>query len=53
VPGAQAADRWVQAHGARARSGIPRSGSCDQDRTVEINAGGFVVAGGAAPAPRR
>jgi hypothetical protein len=40
VPGAQAADRWVQALGTRARSSIPRSVSCDQDRAIEINARG-------------
>jgi hypothetical protein len=27
-------------HSARARSGIPRSGSCDQDQTGEIRPGG-------------
>ena len=33
------ADRRARAHGARARSGIPRSGPCDQDRTGEIRPG--------------
>jgi hypothetical protein len=45
MPGAQEADRWVQALGARAQSGIMRSGSCDRDRTVEINARGVCGCG--------
>jgi hypothetical protein len=39
VPGAQATDRWVRAQGARARSGILRSGPCDRDRMRVIKAG--------------
>jgi hypothetical protein len=39
VPGDTGADRRARAQGARARSGIPRSGSCDQDRTGEIRLG--------------
>jgi hypothetical protein len=41
VRGLQAGDRWVQAHGARARSGVPRSGPCVREQTVEINARGL------------
>jgi hypothetical protein len=33
------ADRWARASGSRARSGIPRSGPCDQDQTGEIRLG--------------
>ena len=49
VPGAQATDKWVRMQGARARSGIPRSRSCNRDRMGEIKAGGWLAAGGAAP----
>jgi hypothetical protein len=34
------ADRRARTQGARARIGISRSGSCDQDRTGEIRSGG-------------
>jgi hypothetical protein len=40
VPGNAGADRRARTQGARARSGIPRSGPCDQDRTREIRPGG-------------
>ena len=39
APGDTGADRRTRAQGARARSGIPRSGPCDQDRTGEIRSG--------------
>jgi hypothetical protein len=39
VPWTHAVDRWVQALGARARSGISRSRSCGRNRTIEINVG--------------
>jgi hypothetical protein len=42
-------DRRARASGARARSGILRSGSCDQDRTEGNQTGEQTVAGGAAP----
>jgi hypothetical protein len=37
--GGAGANQWARTQDARARSGIPRSGSCDQDRTGEIKAG--------------
>jgi hypothetical protein len=40
APGDTGTDRQARAQGARARSGILRSGSCDQDRTGEIRPGG-------------
>jgi hypothetical protein len=43
------ADRWAKASGARARSGIPRSGPCNLNRTEGIRPGKQTAAGGAAP----
>jgi hypothetical protein len=39
APGDTGTDRRARAQGVCARSGIPRSGSCDQDRTGEIRLG--------------
>jgi hypothetical protein len=40
APGDTGTDRRAQTQGARARSGTPRSWSCDRDRTREIKPGG-------------
>jgi hypothetical protein len=39
VPGDLGADRRARASGVRARSGIPRSGPCNEDRTEGIKPG--------------
>jgi hypothetical protein len=43
------ADRRAKALGVRVRSGIPRSGSFDLNRTEGIRPGKQTAAGGAAP----
>jgi hypothetical protein len=43
------ADRRARSSGARARSGIPRSGPFDLNRTEGIRPGKQTAAGGAAP----
>jgi hypothetical protein len=43
------ADRRTRASGARARNGIPRSGSSDQDRTGENRTEEQTAASGATP----
>jgi hypothetical protein len=40
APGDAGADKQARTQGTRARSGIPRSGPCDQDRTEETRPGG-------------